>query len=64
MKQLKAYISESYNELMHKVSWPSYKELQTSSIIVLVASLLIAVLVFIMDMGFKNIMELIYTNLF
>lgn len=61
---MKAYISESYNELMHKVSWPSYKELQTSSIIVLVASLLIAVLVFIMDMGFKNIMELIYTNLF
>lgn len=64
MKQIKAYVSESYNELMNKVSWPPYKELQTSAIIVLVASFLIAILVFIIDMGFKNVMELIYNNLF
>lgn len=64
MKQLKAYVSESYNELMHKVSWPPYKELQSSAIIVLVASFLIAIVIFLIDMGFKNIMELIYNNLF
>jgi len=64
MKQIRDYISQSYNELLNRVSWPPYKELQASSIIVLVASILIAILVFIIDMGFKNIMELIYTNLF
>ncbi|MCS6980617.1 MAG: preprotein translocase subunit SecE [Flavobacteriales bacterium] len=64
MKQIRTYISESYNELMHKVSWPPYKELQNSAIIVLVASLLIAIIIFLMDSAFKNIMELIYNNLF
>jgi len=64
MNQIREYISESFNELLTKVSWPSWKELQSSSIIVLVASLIIALLVFAMDSGFKTIMEFIYKNLF
>lgn len=60
MQQIKEYISESMSELFNKVSWPTFQELQSSSIIVLVASLIIAVLVFLMDMGFKTIMELVY----
>jgi preprotein translocase subunit SecE len=64
MNQIREYISESFNELLTKVSWPSWKELQSSSIIVLVASLIIALIVFAMDSGFKTIMEFIYKNLF
>ena len=52
MASLKTYFSESYNELMHKVSWPTWKELQSSAIIVLFTALLIAFLVFVMDFVF------------
>ncbi|MBS1581941.1 MAG: preprotein translocase subunit SecE [Bacteroidetes bacterium] len=52
MASFKTYLSESYNELVHKVSWPTWKELQSSAIIVLVAALLIALLVFLMDFVF------------
>ncbi|TVR36588.1 MAG: preprotein translocase subunit SecE [Cryomorphaceae bacterium] len=46
---MKAYIIESYEELVHKVTWPTWKELQSSSILVLIASIIIALLVFLMD---------------
>jgi len=45
----KTYLSESYNELVNKVSWPTWKELQSSAIIVLVTALLFSLLVFVMD---------------
>ncbi len=46
---LKTYIAESYNELVNKVSWPTWKELQSSAIIVLVSALLLSLIVFLMD---------------
>lgn len=49
---LKSYISESYNELVHKVSWPTWKELQSSAIVVLVAALLFSLLIWAMDYVF------------
>ena len=49
---LKTYFAESYNELVNKVSWPTWKELQSSAIIVLVAALLISLIVFLMDFVF------------
>jgi len=54
------YIQESYDELMHKVSWPSWTELQGSAIVVSVASLIIAIIVFAMDEVFKNILLQFY----
>ncbi len=62
--KIKTYFKEAYDELVHKVSWPSWPELQSSAIVVLVASLLIAVVVFVMDVSFKNIMELVYSVTF
>ena len=58
--KIKAYIQESWNELMHKVSWPTWSDLQSSALIVMVASLIIALIIFAMDVSFRNIMELIY----
>ncbi len=49
---LKTYIAESYNELVHKVSWPTWKELQSSAIIVLVSALILSLIVFLMDFIF------------
>jgi len=51
---------ESYNELVHKTTWPTSKELTSSAVTVLVASLMIAVVVFLMDKCFEEIMKLIY----
>ncbi|MCX6280786.1 MAG: preprotein translocase subunit SecE [Bacteroidetes bacterium] len=54
------YIKESYDELMHKVSWPTWAELQSSSIVVSVATLIIAIIVFAMDEVFKTVLEQFY----
>ena len=51
------YCKESYDELVHKVSWPTRKELSSSAVVVLYASLLIALVVFAMDFCFQNVME-------
>jgi preprotein translocase subunit SecE len=63
MKKITLYLQESYKELMHKVTWPSWKELQGSAILVMVSSLIIALVVALMDLIFKNMMSGIY-NLF
>ena len=55
-------IKESYNELVHKVSWPSMSEVTSSAVVVLEASLLIALVVFSMDQVFQMVMELVYPH--
>ena len=55
-------IKESYNELVHKVSWPTMSELTSSAVVVLEASLLIALVVFSMDQVFQLVMEFVYPH--
>ena len=55
-------IKESYNELVHKVSWPTMSELTSSAVVVLEASLLIALVVFSMDQVFQMVMEFVYPH--
>ena len=55
------YFEEAYNELVYKVSWPTFKELQNSAFIVMVASLIIALIVFVMDFTFENLMTFVYS---
>ena len=55
------YIKESYDELMNKVSWPSWSELQSSSIVVAIASLIIALVVYLMDQTFSSILNVFYS---
>tara|TARA_B110000483_G_scaffold36836_1_gene45166 strand:+ start:461 stop:655 length:195 start_codon:yes stop_codon:yes gene_type:complete len=54
------YIKESYDELINKVSWPSWSELQSSSIVVAIATVIIALIIYIMDSAFSNMMKLFY----
>jgi preprotein translocase subunit SecE len=58
--KIKTYLSESYDELMNKVSWPTWSELQSSAIVVSVASLIIALVVYLMDQSFQAILEQFY----
>lgn len=60
MEPLKRYIAESYNELINKVTWPNWPNLMSSTIVVIVASILFALVVFVMDVVTKSILDLIY----
>lgn len=60
MANFRTYIEESIDELTNKVSWPTWKELQSSGIVVLVATFIVAALVYIMDFGFGQLMDVIY----
>lgn len=53
-------IKDSYNELVHKVTWPTMKELQNSAVVVMVASIIIALVIAVMDLAFENVMDIIY----
>lgn len=54
------YCKACYDELAHKTTWPTRDELTHSAMIVLSASLVIALVVFGMDSLFKFVMSTIY----
>jgi preprotein translocase subunit SecE len=60
--KLKKFITDSVDELRVKVTWPKYAELQNSSVLVLVASLIFAVLIGLIDLVFDNIMTWFYNE--
>ncbi len=62
MKRFINYCKECYEELAHRTTWPTYKELTQSAVVVLSASLIIAVVVWLMDVVFKAAMSTIYPN--
>lgn len=64
MAGFRTYIEEATDELLNKVSWPTWKELQSSSIIVLVASFIVALVIYLMDFSFGQILGFIYEQIF
>ncbi len=54
------YIKDTYDELMHKVTWPTWQELQNSAVVVSIASLIIAIVVYLMDISFSTILKHFY----
>ena len=61
MAKKESYIKSSYDELVNKVSWPTWSELQSSSIVVAVASIIIALIIYLMDTAFSNVLNLFYS---
>ena len=59
MEGIKRYLVDSWDELMHKVTWPGWNQLQGSSILVLVATFLIAGVIYLMDSAFGQLMKLV-----
>jgi preprotein translocase subunit SecE len=59
-KKFANYCKECYNELAHKTTWPTRSELTHRAVIVLSASLVIALVVFVMDLVFRNLMGIVY----
>ncbi|MCB0508675.1 MAG: preprotein translocase subunit SecE [Chitinophagales bacterium] len=63
MNNIKTYLQTSYDELRTKVTWPTWKELQENTVIVAIASIIIALSVGLMDMVSKLIFSDIIYNL-
>ncbi|CCX44985.1 MAG: preprotein translocase subunit SecE [Muribaculaceae bacterium] len=63
MKKLKLLtdLEESYTELRYKTSWPTKEQVVKSAVIVLIASVIIALIVWVMDLVVDNLMHLIYS---
>ena len=61
MKKLELYLKDSYRELVEKVTWPTWEQLQQSTMIVLVATLLITAVVGLMDLSSNTILKFVYS---
>ena len=62
MKKIVRYFKETYDELKNKVTWPSAKDLQSSVVVVSIASLIIALIVCLMDFVFNAGMSAIFPS--
>lgn len=60
MKKIRTYIKEAFDELLNKVTWPTWPELQNSAVVVMVASLIIALIIYGMDSTFSFFMSQVY----
>ncbi len=60
MSKVGNYVQEAYDELLHKVTWPSWEELQQTTIIVLVALALVTTVIFSMDIVAEKTLTFIY----
>jgi preprotein translocase subunit SecE len=63
MANVSEYIKESYIELTQKVTWPTWSELVNSAVLVLVASLIIALIIFLMDKTIGYVLQQFYSSL-
>jgi preprotein translocase subunit SecE len=61
MNKLTAYIKDSYTELVEKVTWPNWDELQQSTMIVLGATAVITLVVWVMDFISNGSLKFIYS---
>lgn len=64
MTKIANYFRDSYKELTEKVSWPTWPQLQQSTMIVLAATIVITFIVLAMDTVFGNGLKFIYNQLF
>ena len=60
MAKVLDFFKESYQEVTEKVTWPTWSQLQNHAVVVLVASLIIALVVLLMDKASSNVLELLY----
>ena len=60
MNKISNYFSDSFKELTEKVTWPTWEQLQQSTMIVLAATLLITGVVAVMDLIASGGLNFIY----
>lgn len=60
MANILGFFKESYEEITQKVTWPTWAQLQNHAVVVLIAAVIIALLILVMDKASGNILELLY----
>ena len=61
MNKIQSYFKDSYDELMEKVTWPNWQQLQQSTMIVLIATLVITAIVWVLDLGSSTVLKFVYS---
>ena len=61
MRKFIQYLKESFTELTKKTSWPTWEKLQSSALLVMVTTVILAAVLFVIDFAFQHLMSLIYT---
>lgn len=64
MNKIVNYLKDVYKELVEKTSWPTWSDVSNSARVVMIASVIIALIVFFMDFVFEHLMEFIYDALY
>lgn len=64
MNKIVSYLKDSYKELTEKVTWPNWEELQQSTMIVLVSTLVITAIISLMDFAAGGALKFVYNQLF
>ncbi|RLZ12669.1 preprotein translocase subunit SecE [Faecalibacter macacae] len=55
------YIKESYVEFKDNVTWPSFSKLQQDTLIVAIATVLLAIFLYAVDTSFAKLLDVIYS---
>jgi preprotein translocase subunit SecE len=63
MASVSEYIKDSYVELTQKVTWPTWRELQNSAVLVLIAAIIIALIILVMDQSINFVLSHFYSSL-
>jgi preprotein translocase subunit SecE len=61
MNKVSAYFKDSYRELLEKVTWPTWQQLQQSTMIVLIATIIITAIIWVMDLGIASALQFFYS---
>jgi preprotein translocase subunit SecE len=61
MNKVTSYLKESYRELLEKVTWPTWQQLQQSTMIVLIATIIITAIIWVMDLGIAKTLQFFYS---
>ncbi|MCR5571160.1 MAG: preprotein translocase subunit SecE [Bacteroidales bacterium] len=61
MRKFINYLKECYVELVKKTSWPTWDKLQSSALLVMVTTVLLAAVLWVIDFAFQHLMTAIYT---
>ena len=60
MNKILNYFEQAYNELIHKVTWPTWPNLLDSARVVIIASVIIALVILAMDLIANTALGFIY----
>ena len=61
MRKFINYLKESFVELTKKTTWPTWDKLQSSALLVMVTTAILARALWVIDLAFQSVMTAIYT---